>query len=142
VSSQAPQERVSNNSIRVLLADDHRPVLETVRSVLSVDFDVVGAVENGQDAVDAVTRMAPDVLVLDITMPILNGFEVARHLTKAGSKTKIVMLTIYEDGTFVSAAFSAGACGYVTKRTLSADLVPAIHAAAEGRTFVSSSIHL
>ena len=126
--------------IRVLLADDHRHVLESMISLLSDEFEIVAAVENGQDAVNAVCGLLPDVLVLDMTVPILNGFEVARHLTNAGSTTKIIMLTMCEDSACASAAFGAGARGYVFKHMISVDLIPAIRAVAEGRTFTSFAV--
>lgn len=125
-----------------LLADDHRYVLETVISLLSDEFESVAAVENGQDAVNAACRLLPDVLVLDLTLPILNGFEVAQHLTNAAPPTKIIMLTMCEDSDCVSAAFAAGVRGYVSKRMISIDLIPAIRAVAERQTFISSAIRL
>ena len=142
ISDTQDNDKAPRTCIRVLLADDQPNVLETACSLLSDEFEIVAAVGNGQEAVDAVQRFVPDILVLDITMPILNGFEVARRLATAGSTTRIVMLTVYEDNAFVSAAFSAGARGYVPKRTMSVDLIPAIRAAAEGRTFISSAIRL
>ena len=136
------QVNVAVDAIRVLLADDHHHIRETVRSLLKDKFEVVAAVENGQDAVEAARRLQPDALVLDISMPLLNGLEVARRLSDAGSTTKIIMLTIHEETAFVSAALAAGACGYVSKRMISVDLIPAIRAAAEGRTFISPSIRV
>jgi len=110
--------------------------------LLSDEFEVVAAVENGQDAVNAVCRLLPDVLVLDMTMPVPNGLEVARHLTNAGSTTKITMPTFCEDTACVSAAFAAGVRGYVFKHMILADLIPAIRAVAEGQTFTSSAVRL
>jgi DNA-binding NarL/FixJ family response regulator len=110
--------------------------------LLSDEFEVVAAVENGQDAVNAVCRLLPDVLVLDMTMPVLNGLEVARHLTNAGSTTKITMPTFCEDTACVSAAFAAGVRGYVFKHMILADLIPAIRAVVEGQTFTSSAVRL
>lgn len=123
--------------IRVLIADDHAAILDQVRLELGEDFDIVGAVANGRDAVDEVLRLSPDVLVTDIAMPILNGLQAACSLRISHSQTRIVFLTIHADHDFVAAALSAGAYGYVTKAQLSTDLVPAIREAMAGHVFVS-----
>jgi len=128
------------SKFRVLLADDHETIRAQVRSVLSKEFDVVGAVTNGQDAVEEVHRLDPDVLVIDISMPILNGLQAASQLQSTKCRTKVVFLTVHEDQDFVAAAFSVGASGYVTKSHGTTDLVPAIRDAIEGRTYISQSI--
>ena len=128
------------DKIRVLLAEDHEAMLQQVRSVLSKDFDVVGAVGNGRDAVAEVQRLDPDVLVIDISMPIVNGLQAVSQLRSKKCRTKCLFLTVHEDSDFVAAAFSAGASGYVTKAYVNTDLVAAIHEVIEGRTFVSHSI--
>jgi DNA-binding NarL/FixJ family response regulator len=128
------------NKIRVLLADDHQTVLERVCEILGEDFEVVGKVNNGRDAVAQAERLDPDVLVIDISMPILNGLEAAQRLKAAKLRGKVVFLTVHEDKDFVAAAFSAGAYGYVTKENVDTDLVPAIRDALEGRVYVSQSI--
>lgn len=126
--------------IRVLLADDHEPILKKVQVVLGDEFDIIGAVNNGPDAIAEVQRLDPDVLVIDIAMPVLNGFQAASQLVSHKVRTKIVFLTVHEDQDFVDAAFSAGATGYVTKSHLTTDLVPAIHEALRGGTYVSHFI--
>jgi DNA-binding NarL/FixJ family response regulator len=126
--------------IRVLLADDHLAVLERVRGILGADFDIVGSVNNGRDALAEAGRLDPDVLVIDISMPILNGFEAADRLRAINRRTKVIFLTVHSDPDFVAAAFSAGASGYVTKSDVTTDLVPAIREALAGRTYVSKSI--
>ena len=90
--------------------------------------------------VDAVLALDPDVLVSDISMPLLDGLQAARRIQKTNSRVKIIFLTIHEDRDFIAAAFSAGAMGYVTKRHLSTDLVFAIEEALRGHTFVSNSV--
>jgi DNA-binding NarL/FixJ family response regulator len=125
---------------RVLLADDHETILERVRMVLGEEFDVVGAVKNGRDAVLQVQRLDPDVLVIDISMPVLDGLRAVTQLRSTNSRTKVVFLTVHEDRDFVAAALCAGACGYVTKAHLMTDLVPAIRQVLGGRTYVSQSI--
>lgn len=123
--------------IRVLLADDHIAILARIRRGLGDQFDIVDAVKNGQEAVEAVLRLDPDVLVTDISMPLLDGFQAASRIRNAGSRTKVIFLTVHEDVDFVSAAFAAGASGYVTKSRLATDLVSAINDALLGRSFVS-----
>jgi DNA-binding NarL/FixJ family response regulator len=125
---------------RLLLADDHETILARERSILEEDFEVVGAVTNGRDAVDEVRRLDPDVLVIDISMPVLDGLQAASQLRRRGSPTKIVFLTVHEDRDFVEAAFAAGASGYVTKSHIASDLVPAIQEALIGHTYISKSI--
>jgi len=126
---------------RVLLADDHVAMLGELRAVLEKEFDIVGAVSDGQKAVDAVGLLDPDVLVIDISMPTVDGLQAAAQLRDAASRVKIIFLTIHEQQEYISAAFSAGALGYVTKRHLATDLIPAIHEVLQGRTFTSASLH-
>jgi DNA-binding NarL/FixJ family response regulator len=126
--------------IRVLLADDHETVQEQVRAILGKDFDIIGAVNNGQDAVAETQRLDPDVLVIDISMPILNGFQAVRQLQTKNTRAKIVFLTVHEDPDFVAAAFSAGASAYVLKSEVTSDLAPAIRETLQGGTYVSKTI--
>ncbi len=139
-SRKAALERM--DKVRVLLADDHEAIVARVRRVLSADFDIVGAVNNGRDALAETQRLDPDVLVIDISMPVLDGLQAVSHLRSTNSRTKVVFLTIHEGQDFVAAALSAGASGYVTKAYLTTDLVPAIREALAGRTYVSQSIQL
>src|SRR6516162_1782257 len=126
--------------LRVLLADDHETILARERSVLGEDFEIVGAVTNGRDAVEEVRRLYPDVLVIDISMPILDGLQAVSRLRQDNRRTKFVFLSVHEDQDFVDAAFAAGASGYVTKSHLTSDLVPAIREALSGHTYISKSI--
>jgi len=125
---------------RVLLADDHQAVLDRVCGLLGDGFEVIGAVNNGRDAVVEAERLDPDVLVIDISMPILNGLQAAGRLRAAHSRTKVIFLTVHTDHDFVAAALSAGASGYVAKADIATDLVPAIREAVAGRLFVSKSM--
>ena len=127
---------------RVVLADDQKEMLRAIVLALRDDFRVVGTAENGTEAVDITTRLCPDVLVLDICMPVENGLTAAYHLRDLGSKTKVIFLTVNHDPEFVEAAMSAGALGYVLKQSLAAELVPAIWSAMHGNVFISPSIHL
>ena len=127
--------------IHVFLADDNGAMLADLRDELSKEFHIAGVAENGEEAIREVVRLDPDVLVLDITMPGVNGLQVATRLRKLHPRTKILFLTIHEQAEYIAAAFSAGACGYVTKRCLASDLARAIHEVSSGRTFLSPSLH-
>jgi DNA-binding NarL/FixJ family response regulator len=107
--------------------------------LLGEDFNVVGAVNNGRDAVAEAQRLDPDVLVIDISMPILNGLQTVSQLRSTDHRSKVVFLTVHEDQDYVDAAFSAGASGYVTKARVDTDLIPAIREVLEGRTYISES---
>ena len=94
---------------RVLLADDHRMVAEGLRSLLEPEFELVEIVEDGRQLIEATERLAPDVIVVDITMPFMNGLDAVEYLRKAGCKAKIVFLTMHRDVTYVTTALQAGA---------------------------------
>ncbi|PYT47587.1 MAG: hypothetical protein DMG47_01365 [Acidobacteria bacterium] len=125
--------------IRVLLADDNIQVLEYVRDFLSANHcEVVGAVTDGQAAVDAAAQLLPDVVVLDLSMPVLNGIEAAKRMIEARPSTKVIFLTVEKDRDTCHAALEVGARGYVLKPRLATDLVPAITLANDGGCFVSA----
>ena len=124
----------------VLLADDHEAFLEVEARLLGQEFDVVESVCDGRAAVEAAARLAPDVLVLDISMPFLDGIEAMRSLRAAGSRSKFVFLTVHGDEDYVRAALAAGAVGYVVKSRLASDLLPALREAMAGRRFISPSL--
>ncbi len=119
--------------IRVLLADDHEAMLERVARLLETEYSVVGTATDGQQALEAARELEPDVLVLDISMPVMNGIETARRLKEAGSETRIVFLTVHDDPDFVREALEAGALGYVIKHRIASDLIAAIKKAHAGR---------
>jgi DNA-binding NarL/FixJ family response regulator len=125
-----------------LLADDQQEMLETVARLLEEDFPVIAAVANGERVIEAAVRLAPDVLVLDISMPVLNGIEAAYRLKESGSRAKVIFLTVHKDPDFVDAAFSVGARGYVLKQRLATDLVPAIRRVVHDHIFVSPSVRM
>jgi DNA-binding NarL/FixJ family response regulator len=126
--------------ITVLLADDSPAVLTDLQEELSKEFSIAGMVDNGEAAIRDVYRLDPDILVLDISMPGLNGIQVASRLREARARTKVLFLSIHEQPEYISAAFSAGACGYVTKRCLATDLARAIREVFAGQTFLSPSL--
>jgi DNA-binding NarL/FixJ family response regulator len=127
--------------IRILLADDHQTILERVCALLGEDFEIVGTVNNGRDAVADTLRLNPDVLVIDISMPLLNGLQAVKQILRSEKQeTKVVFLTVHTDQDFVTAALGAGASAYVTKADVATDLVPAIQEALAGRIYISNSI--
>jgi DNA-binding NarL/FixJ family response regulator len=128
--------------IRILLADDQREILETVARLLEDEFDVIAAVANGKLAIEAAVRLAPDLIVLDISMPVLNGIEAASQLKDSGSRAKVVFLTVHEDPVLVEAALSVGANGYVLKQRLATDLIPAIRKVLDDLIFVSAPVRI
>jgi len=128
-------------TIRVLLVDDNGEMLTDLRDELSAEFEIAGTADNGEEAIREVLRLDPDVIVLDVTMPVMNGLQVASSLRDMHRRTKILFLTIHEEPEYISAAFSVGACGYVTKRRLASDLALAIREVSVGRNFLSPSLH-
>lgn len=124
----------------MVLADDHLEMVAIIRRTLGEEFEVVRSVGDGKQAVETVRTLNPDVLVIDLSMPILHGLEAAKQLQMADCRAKIIFLTIYEGPDFLDAAFSAGASGYVTKARLSIDLIPALHEVMLGNTFASGSL--
>lgn len=127
---------------RVVLADDHREMLVRVTALLAAEFTVVAAVADGEALVDAEADLRPDLLVIDITMPGISGLEAAALVRRRGSQVPIVFLSVHEEPEFLFAARKAGALGYVSKVHLGSDLIPAVHAALDGRRFVSASVDL
>ena len=130
------------NRPRVLLADDNKLLVERVAELLASSFDVVGTAEDGQALVSKALRLTPDVIVVDITMPILTGIEAVRQLRNAGLDAKFVFLTIHNESEFLEACLEEGAVGYVLKTQMKDDLIPAIHAAVAGKLFVSSAMSM
>ena len=128
------------SKIRVLLADDHGDMLDAVALQLVSEFDVVGTVTNGKALLSAAERLKPDVVIVDISMPILNGIEAVRRLMESGSQAQVVFLTVHESSDYIRAALATGALGYVVKPRLATDLGVAINAAHAGRSYLSPSI--
>jgi len=122
---------------RLLLADDHTLVLEGLKRILEEEFDLVGAAENGREAVRMAVDLKPDVILLDISMPLLNGIDVARQLTKTAEAVKIIFITMHSDSDYVSEAFRVGASGYLLKRSAASELVTAVHEVMKGRFYVT-----
>lgn len=122
---------------RVLLADDHVLLLDAFEQLLSADYDVVGKTTNGHALVAAAETLHPDVVVLDIAMPGLNGLEAARAMKQSLPNAKMVFLTMNEDTDLMTEAFDAGAAAYVLKRSAAPELITAIQAVLDGRSYVT-----
>lgn len=122
---------------RVLLVDDHEAMLSRASSVLASSCTVVGTARDGISALEAAAALKPDVIVLDISMPGMNGLEVAGVLRDSGSTAAVIFLTVHEEEEFMSVARAAGGLGYVVKPRLSSDLADAVREAYAGRPFVS-----
>jgi DNA-binding NarL/FixJ family response regulator len=122
---------------RVLVADDLAPELSTVAALLRESFDVVGTVSDGGAALEATLKLEPDLVVMDISMPVPSGIEVTEKLKRQGNKAKIVFLTIHEDHDIVKMCRTAGGLGYVIKVLMDTDLIPAMNDALAGRIFTS-----
>ncbi len=125
---------------RVLLADDHTIVAEGLRSLLEDEFEFVGTVGDGRALLDAARKLKPDVIVADISMPLLNGLDAARQLKRDGSTAKIVFLTMHADAHLAAEAFRAGASGYLLKSSAGEELITAIHEVVKDRAYVTPLI--
>ena len=122
---------------RILLADDHPRFPEMEARLLESEFEVVGKVNDGQALVDEAMRTEPDVIVTDISMPVLNGIAAIVRLKEAGDKSRVVFLSVHTDPDFVRKCLSAGAFAYVAKSRMASELIPAIRHALSGTIFVS-----
>ena len=125
---------------RVLLADDHQIVAEGLRSLLETEFDIIGMVSDGRALVEATRQLRPEVIVADISMPLLNGIEATRQVKRVAPKTRVIVLTMHADATYATRAIEAGAAGYVLKHSATAELITAILEALQGRVYVSPRI--
>ena len=125
---------------RILIADDHQPMLDHLVRMLAGEFDVVAAVGDGGAALAEAVRLGPDLLILDISMPVMGGIAVASRLQALGSVAKVVFITMYRGREFVQESLALGTVGMVAKERLASDLVPAIRSLLAGRPFVSQSL--
>lgn len=128
--------------IKVLVADDHAIVREGVRMILAKekDIDVIGEAGDGQQALDLVDTLKPDVVVMDISMPGMGGIEATQHVKERHPNVNVLALTMHEDESYVFQLLRAGASGYVLKRAAAQDLVQAVRAAAKGEAFLYPSV--
>ncbi len=125
---------------RLLLADDHLMVAEALKSLLAREFDLVGVVEDGAAMIEAARKLRPDVIVADVTMPRLNGIGALVRLRQEGIQVPVVFLTMHRDVSFARRALEAGASGFVLKHSASVELVLAIRAALDGKTYLTSQL--
>jgi DNA-binding NarL/FixJ family response regulator len=128
------------NRARVLLADDHRGAAEQLSNLLARDFELVAIVEDGLALVEAAKRLQPDVIVADISMPRLDGLGALAELKKENPHVKFIFTTMFAEPSFARQTLEAGAKGFVVKHSAWTELVPAILAVLDGKTFVSPSI--
>ena len=129
-------------SIRLVLADDNPEVLETLTDMLQPDYIVAGAFSDGLSVLQQIGALKPDVIILDISLPDITGFEVVRQLKKNGTSAKVIFLTVHENIDFVRAAFDLDAAGYVFKSRISSDLIEAINIICDGGRFSSAELSL
>jgi DNA-binding NarL/FixJ family response regulator len=122
---------------RVLLADDHTLLLGAFEKLIAAECDVVGQVSDGRTLVAAAEKLRPDIVVLDISMPLLNGIEAGRQIKEKVRETKLVFLTMNEDADLAAAAFQLGASGYLLKRSASSELLTAIREVMQGHSYIT-----
>ena len=125
---------------RILIADDHSMILAGLRKLVEAESDVVGTVEDGRALVEEAQKLRPDVILLDISMPLLNGLDAARQLTKLVPDSKLIFLTMHATPTYAMEAFKAGASGYLIKRSAASELKQAIQAVMRGQHYMTPLI--
>jgi DNA-binding NarL/FixJ family response regulator len=123
--------------VRILLGDDHPMLLNGIRGLLEGHYDIVGSEENGKALVEAALRLKPDLVVLDVTMPILNGIDAAREIRKTLPSIKLLFLTMQTNAIYLRKALEAGAAGYVLKSAAVEELLSGIEEACKGNVYVS-----
>ncbi|MCC6390264.1 MAG: response regulator transcription factor [Bryobacterales bacterium] len=126
---------------RVLLADDHPVVTEGLRRMLESDFEIAGVVEDGRELVKQAEALRPDLIIADISMPLLNGLEAARQIKKQFPRTKIIFLTMHDEVAYAADAFQSGADGYVIKSSAGKELLSAVGEVLAGKTYVPPALH-
>ena len=126
--------------LKIVLADDHALALEDINSVLAPHYEIAGSVTDGRALVDAALRLKPDLIVVDITMPLLSGIEAARQIKKSLPGIKLLFVTMHSSSAYVTAAFEAGGMGYVLKSGLRSELLDAVQCVLSGRIYVSPGL--
>ncbi len=129
-----------SDTSRVLLADDHVLVAEGIQKLLEPEFELVGIVADGRSLIAAAAKLQPDIAVVDISLPLLNGLDASQQVKKANPNIKIIVLTMHSEPNFVTQAFRVGVSGYVLKQSVGSELVQAIREVMKGRTFVSPMV--
>ncbi len=128
---------VAAKRARVVLADDHALIIEGMKALLSPGYDVVGVAEDGRQLILLAERLKPDVIVVDVSMPELNGIDAAKQLRHSLPGTKLLMVSMHCDATFVTEALQAGASGYLVKRSAPQELLQAVDEVLHGRTYIT-----
>jgi DNA-binding NarL/FixJ family response regulator len=131
---------MSPNRFRVLIADDHKLVAELCKKLLEPEFDVVGTVANGHDLLHAAVKLKPDVIVVDIAMPVLNGLDAGKQVKEALHGVKLVYLTMNTDPELAREAFDRGASGYLLKTCAASEMVLAVREVLRGKTYLSPTL--
>jgi two-component system, NarL family, response regulator NreC len=128
--------------IRLVVADDHAILRTGLRMLINAqpDMEVVGEAEDGIEAVQAIQKVNPDVVILDVTMPKSGGLDAIKHIAARNRSTRVLLLTMHEEPAYLRTALAAGAAGYVLKKSVDADLLSAIRAVSKGRTYVDSEL--
>lgn len=131
-----------SKKIRILLADDHSVVRQGFRLILSnqPDIEVIGEANNGREAVELAAKLQPDVVVMDVAMPELNGIEATRRIGEAASRARVLALSMHKDSVYVREILRAGARGYLLKDSIDSDLISAVRAVARGDGYISPSV--
>ena len=125
---------------RILIADDHTMVIEGLRHIIEAEFDLVGTAGDGRELLDAAKKLRPDVIIADISMPMLNGIEAVKQIKKNDPNIKVVFLTMHPDVSYAAEAFESGASGYVLKHSAPDELIKAVREALKGRTYITPMI--
>jgi DNA-binding NarL/FixJ family response regulator len=133
-------KRRSTTRPRVLIADDHRLVVEGLRKLLEHDVDVVGTADNGRALLTAAERLRPDVVLVDVSMPLLNGIDACARLRVLVPSSRVIVLTMHADASYAAEAFRAGAAGYVVKGSATSELLRALRTVLRGQRFLSRAL--
>ncbi|MBO0800194.1 MAG: response regulator transcription factor [Blastocatellia bacterium] len=140
LSDTPKRERIAReiNPISILIADDHTMILEALKHMLEPEFEVVGTVTDGRALLTAAARLKPDVILLDISMPLLNGLDAGRRIKKLMPAVKLIYLTMDQDPNVAAEAFHVGASGYLLKNSAASELLHAIHEGVKGRFYLTT----
>jgi two-component system response regulator NreC len=133
---------VSSQSLKILLADDHTIVRQGLKLILSAqpDLEVVGEAANGREAVELVQKLKPDVVLMDVAMPELNGIEATRRMMEVNSRVKILVLSMHKESVYVREILKAGARGYILKDAIDSELLNAVRSVARGDGYISPAV--
>jgi two-component system response regulator NreC len=133
---------VSNQSLKIVLADDHTIVRQGLKLILSAqpDLEVIGEAANGREALDLVQKLKPDVVLMDVAMPEMNGIEATRRMVEVNSRVKILVLSMHKEAVYVREILKAGARGYILKDAIDSELLNAVRSVARGDGYISPAV--